>query len=192
MTKKRLKRIVALVMALVLTAGAVIPSAAYANATGPGAETAAGSDGNSRTEVEQEPVLYNETERTDLEPVEIVEAEDIIVAAGYGFDVEKSFDGLSYDEQAVKVSYYTEKGVFDGDKPGDYTTYYKAEPASGKPLILSVAWFPCVNRRRRWRKTVMLPVTGNPGTGSRKRKMMAAGRRNLPPVVEVFLHRMAK
>ncbi len=68
MTKKRLKRAMAMVMALVLTAGAVIPSAAYANATGPDADTVAGSDGENRTEVEQEPVLYDETEdRFDLQ-----------------------------------------------------------------------------------------------------------------------------
>ena len=136
MTKKRLKRAMALVMALVLTVGAVIPSAAYANATGPDADTVAGSDGENRTEVEQEPVLYDETERTDLEPAEVVMAEDIIVAAGYGFDVEKSFDGISYEEQAVKVSYFADKSSFDGDKPGDYGTFYKVEPVSGKTSYL--------------------------------------------------------
>ncbi|MCM1203700.1 MAG: prealbumin-like fold domain-containing protein, partial [Bacteroidales bacterium] len=132
MTKKRLKRVMALVMALVLTVGAVIPSAAYANATGPDADTAAGSDGDKQAEAEQELLLYDEAERTDLEPAEIVTAEDIIVAAGYGFDVEQSFDGISYDGQAVKVSYYADKGSFDGDKAGDYETFYKAEPVSGK------------------------------------------------------------
>ncbi|MCM1158274.1 MAG: prealbumin-like fold domain-containing protein, partial [Clostridium sp.] len=132
MTKKRLKRVMALVMALVLTVGAVIPSAAYANATGPDAGTVAGSDGDKQEEAEQELLLYDEAERTDLEPAEIVTAEDIIVAAGYGFDVEQSFDGISYDGQAVKVSYYADKGSFDGDKAGDYETFYKAEPVSGK------------------------------------------------------------
>ena len=34
MTKKRLKRITALVLAIVLTVGAVVPTATYANATG--------------------------------------------------------------------------------------------------------------------------------------------------------------
>ena len=71
-----------------------------------------------------------------MEPAEVATAEDIIVAAGYGFDVEQSFDGLSYDEKAVKVSYYADKGSFDGDKPGDYETFYKAEPASGKTPYL--------------------------------------------------------
>ncbi len=135
MTKKRLKRVMALVMAFVLTVGAVIPTAAYANATGPGADVA-DSNGTGRAETEQELVLYNETDRPDLESAEIVEAEDIIVAAGYGFDVEQSFDGLSYDDGAVKVSYYAEKSYFDGNKPGDYATYYKAEPVSGKTPYL--------------------------------------------------------
>ena len=131
MTKKRLKRVMALVMACVLTVGAVIPAAAYANATGPGADVS-DSNGTGQAETEQELVLYNETDRPDLEPAEIAAAEDIIVAAGYGFDVEQSFDGLSYDDKAVKVSYYAEQGSFDGNKPGDYSTYYKAEPVSGK------------------------------------------------------------
>ena len=135
MTKKRLKRVLALAMAFVLTVGAVIPTAAYANATGPGADVA-DSNGTGQAEAEQEPVLYDETDRTDLEPAEIVTAEDIIVAAGYGFDVEKSFDGISYDDKAVKVSYYAKQGSFDGNKPGDYSTYYKAEPVSGKTAYL--------------------------------------------------------
>ena len=131
MTKNRLKRVMALVMAFVLTVGAVIPTAAYANATGPGADVV-DSNGTGQAEAEQEPVLYDEKDRPDLEPAEIVTAEDIIVAAGYGFDVEKSFDGISYDDKAVKVSYYAKQGSFDGNKPGDYTTYYKVEPVSGK------------------------------------------------------------
>lgn len=135
MTKKRLKRVLALVLAFVLTVGAVIPTAAYANATGPGADVS-DSNGTGEAEAEQEPVLYNETDRPDLEPAEIVTAEDIIVAAGYGFDVEKSFDGISYDDKAVTVSYYAGKGFFDGDKPGDYETFYKAESMSGKTPYL--------------------------------------------------------
>ncbi len=134
MIKKRLKRITALVLAIVLTVGAVVPTASYANATG--MDTMAGSDGDSQTEMEQKPVLYNETDRPDLEPAEIVVAEDIIVAVGYGFDVEQSFDGISYNDRAVRVSYYAEKGAFNGNKAGDYTTYYKAEPVSGKNAYL--------------------------------------------------------
>ncbi len=139
MTKKKLKRVMALAMAFVLTVGAVIPTTAYANATGPDAGvTADGSSGSGGSQAEevQEPVLYNEMDRPDLEPAEIVTAEDIIVAAGYGFDAEQSFDGISYDEKAVSVSYYADKSSFDGDKPGDYETFYKVEPASGKTPYL--------------------------------------------------------
>jgi len=121
MTKKRLKRVMAMVMAFVLAVGAVIPTAAYADATGLDMDAAAedtavnqseiadgSKDGSAETE--QEPVLYNETDRPDLESEEIVKAEDIIVAAGYGFDAWQSFDGLSYDGKAVKVSYYAGQG----------------------------------------------------------------------------------
>ena len=147
MTKKRLKRVMALAMALVLMTGAVLPTAAYASAAGldtgvpadgmTGSQIGTAADsGNGFAGTEQEPVLYSETDRPDLEPAEVAVAEDIIVAAGYGFDVEQSFDGLSYDEKAVKISYYADRGSFDGNKPGDYETFYKAEPASGKPHYL--------------------------------------------------------
>ena len=143
MIKKKLKRMTALALALVLMMGAVLPTAAYANATGQDMDALADDTAGSQTETVvgsgnvpagegQELVLYNETDRPDLETAEIAMAEDIIVAAGYGFDVEQSFDGISYDEKAVKVSYYADKGSFDGDKPGDYSAYYKAEPVSGK------------------------------------------------------------
>lgn len=147
MKKKRLKRVMALAMAFVMVMGTVIPISAYANAAGPDADTVAGSveesqtvaadgSGNGFVEEEQEPALYRETDRPDLEPAEVVAAEDIIVAVGYGFDVEKSFDGISYDDKAVKVSYYMGKGSFDGDKTGDYSAYYKVEPISGKTPYL--------------------------------------------------------
>ncbi len=114
-----------------------VPTASYANATGLEVSDAVpDSGGDSQAQDKQEPVLYNETERTDLEPSEIVTAEDIIVAAGYEFDVEKSFDGISYEEQAVRISYFADKSSFDGDKPGDYETFYKAEPSSGKSPYL--------------------------------------------------------
>lgn len=125
MTKKGLRRAMALAMAFVLTVGTAIPTAAYANAAGSDADAAADSGGDSQTETEQEPVLYNGTDRPDLEQAEIVTAEDIIVAAGYGFDVEQSFDGIYYDDRAVKVSFYKGEGSFDGDKAGDYSAYYK-------------------------------------------------------------------
>lgn len=62
MTKKRLRRAMALAMAFVLIVGVAIPVVAYANA--------AGSGGDCQTEVEQEPMLYDKVERTDLEQAE--------------------------------------------------------------------------------------------------------------------------
>ncbi len=147
MRKKKLKRMAALALVFVLMAGAAFPAATYANVAGTdmGAleNDAAGSrtgvadgSGNGFVGEEQEPVLYRETDRPDLEPAEVAETEDIIVAAGYGFDVEQSFDGISYDSQAVSVSYYAGKGSYDGDKPGDYSAYYKVVPVSGKAPYL--------------------------------------------------------
>ena len=132
MTKKKFKRLTALLMALVLTVGAVVPTGAYAYATGLDESPA----GDAPAVENSEPVLYNGADRTDLEEAEIATAEDIIVAAGYGFDVEKSFDGISYDEDAVKVSYYADKGNFNGNFTGNYETYYKVEPVSGKKAYL--------------------------------------------------------
>lgn len=184
MTKKRLKRVLALAMALVLTVGAVLPTAAYVSATGSDKNVLAGSpeeeaDGseNGPAEAEQEPVLYNETGRPDLKPAEIVMAEDIIVAAGYGFDVEQSFDGISYDDKSVKVNYYAGQGFFDGNKPGDYSAYYKAEPVSGKT--------PYLIRRTISVREPEMAVEESRESGDGKRKqgkmMVATGRKNLTP-----------
>ena len=49
MTKKRLKRVMALAMAFVMVMGTVIPISAYANAAGPDADTVAGSVEESQT-----------------------------------------------------------------------------------------------------------------------------------------------
>lgn len=58
------------------------------------------------------------------------------MAAGYGFDVENDFEGISYNEDAVSVSYYADRGCFDGNKAGEYETYYKVVPISGKEPYL--------------------------------------------------------
>ena len=76
MTKKRWKRVMALIMALVLTVGAAIPTAVYANADGADADAAADSD--SLADVEPEPVLYDKTVGTDVEPAKIVEPAEIV------------------------------------------------------------------------------------------------------------------
>ncbi len=83
-----------------------------------------------------EPVLYNAQDRQDLEVSETATAEDIVVAAGYGFDVWNDFEGVSFNSSMVKVSYYDVYGDFDSSTTGDYYTYYKAEPLSGKKPYL--------------------------------------------------------
>lgn len=128
MRKKKFKRLTAFVMALVLMMGAVVPTGAYAYATGLEEDMAGGFPGVEN----KEPLLYSESDRQDLAETEIATAQDIVVAAGYGFDVEESFDGISYHEDAVRVSYYAEKGDFNGNLTGNYETYYKVEPVSGK------------------------------------------------------------
>lgn len=74
--------------------------------------------------------------RTDVEADEVVVAEDIIVAVDYGFDVMESRDGISFDDTKVDVSYYADKGSFDGNVVGEYDTYYKVTPVSGKEAYL--------------------------------------------------------
>ncbi len=83
MIKKKLKRMTALVLALVLMVGAVLPTAAYANATGQDMDALADDTAGSQTETVvgsgnvpagegQELVLYNETDRPDLETAESI------------------------------------------------------------------------------------------------------------------------
>ena len=73
MTKKRWKRVMALIMALVLTVGAAIPTAVYANADGTDADAAVDIDGDIQADMEPEPALYDETAGTEVESAEIVE-----------------------------------------------------------------------------------------------------------------------
>lgn len=137
---KKFKRKCALLLAMVLTVGAVLPgNSVFASVT----ETSSPSDGNvskdtvsESTEGTEEPVLYDAEKRNALDKAEVAVCEDIVVAAGYGFSIEKDFDGITYDKNAVNVSYYDDKGSFDGNKPGDYMTYYKVEPVSGKKSYL--------------------------------------------------------
>ena len=150
MNRKTCKRVTAMLLAAVLTVGAVLPGGyAYAESTTlPGVtEThepdSGGTEGTGAEETvtpddgtETEPVLYDAEERTDLMENEIATAEDIVVAAGFGFDVENDFEGISYDENAVKVSFYQKKGSFDGDTAGEYDTYYKIMPESNREAYL--------------------------------------------------------
>lgn len=124
MNKKK-KRITAMLMAVILSLCAVMP---------PNGSMVFASDVNEADTEELK--VYDATVRTDLEADEVVVAEDIIVAVDYGFDVMESRDGISFDDTKVDVSYYADKGSFDGNVVGEYDTYYKVTPVSGKEAYL--------------------------------------------------------
>ncbi|MBO5088791.1 MAG: hypothetical protein J6C01_08955, partial [Lachnospiraceae bacterium] len=124
MNKKK-KRITAMLMAVILSLCAVMP---------PNGSMVFASDVNEVNTEELE--VYDATVRTDLDADEVVVAEDIIVAVNYGFDIIESKDGLSFDDTKVDVSYYADKGSFDGTVVGEYDTYYKVTPLSGKEAYL--------------------------------------------------------
>lgn len=124
MNKKIFKRAVAMMMAAVLTVGAALPSSNV---------FASGSDEEKDTKTL---AVYDADVRTDLDEDEVVTAGDIVIAAGYGFDIENDMEGIVYEQEKVAVSYYPDQGSFDADKPGDYDTYYKVEPVSGKDAYL--------------------------------------------------------
>ncbi len=162
--EEKIKRAVAVFMALVLTIAAAMPgygvSASSLFYTDSTTETAGTQDFQAKDStvpplfpgveeipvqrdipaddkwVDYEPVLYNAQDRKDLEASEAATAEDIVVAAGYGFDVWNDFEGISFNSSMVKISYYDVHGDFDSNTAGDYYTYYKAEPLSGKKLYL--------------------------------------------------------
>lgn len=124
MNKKIFKRAVAMMMAAVLTVGAALPSSNV---------FASGSDEEKDTKTLS---VYDADVCTDLDEDEVVTAGDIVIAAGYGFDIENDMEGIVYEQEKVAVSYYPDQGSFDADKPGDYDTYYKVEPVSGKDAYL--------------------------------------------------------
>ena len=76
MTKKRWKRVMALIMALVLTVGAAIPTAVYANADGTDADAAVDIDGDIQADMEPEPALYDETAGTEVQMEHIYGPDD--------------------------------------------------------------------------------------------------------------------
>lgn len=134
MSRKRFKRMAAMMMAVVLTVCAVVSAGSYTFASSAGEQSEVTVE--TVTEQSKEPELYDSALRKELEMVEIATAVDIVVAAGYGFDVEHDFEGISYDRNAVNVSYYADRGRFDGNKAGKYETYYKVVPVSGKEPYL--------------------------------------------------------
>lgn len=146
MKQRKFNRYLALILALFLTVCTIIPggsaSAFDIGTTGFGIndrltiQDTPNESGKKDTQEQME--LYDVKAREHLEEEEVAIAEDIVVAAGYGFDVEKDFDGISYDESAVSISYEHDRSSFDGNQSGDYKTYYKVMPVSGKK-----AYFIC-------------------------------------------------
>lgn len=134
MNRKRLKRVAAMMMAVVLTVCAATPAGSFAFASGADAQSNTAEE--AVTEENREPELYDSTLRKELEAVEVATAVDIVVAAGYEFDVKNDFEGISYNENAVSVSYYADRSSFDGNETGEYETYYKVVPISGKEPYL--------------------------------------------------------
>lgn len=134
MNRKRLKRVTAMLMAVVLTVSAAMPTGSFVFASSADMESTSGQE--TAAEESREPEVYDSILRKDLEAVEVATAVDIVVAAGYGFDVEHDFEGISYNEDVVSVSYYADRGSFDGNRAGKYETYYKIVPNSGKESYL--------------------------------------------------------
>ena len=127
------KRLLAGFMAVVFAIGAIIPANLSVHASS--ATELVDTTANSEEEV-TEPRLYDADTMQGLNATEIAVANDIVIAAGYGFDIENNFDGITYNDSAVKVSYYADKGSFDGNQAGNYETYYKVEPVSGRETYL--------------------------------------------------------
>ena len=113
---KKCRRKLALFMAVVIMLTAVVGSSSFVFAED------TGKDGG------QNPVLYEAEDRVDLDADEVVQADDITVEKDSDYDVKDTTDGLSYNPDKVKVSYYEGKGSFNLSKAGIYDTYYKAEP----------------------------------------------------------------
>ena len=85
MNKKRIKRIAAMMMAVVLTVCAATPTGSFAFASG--ADTQSQTVEEAVIEESRELELYDSTLRKELEALEIATAVDIVVAAGYGFEI---------------------------------------------------------------------------------------------------------
>ena len=117
---KKCRRKLALFMAVVIMLTAVVGSGSFVFAEDTGKDSG------------QEPVLYKAEDRVNLDADEVVQADDITVEKDSDYDVKDTTDGISYNPDKVKVSYYEGKGSFNLSKAGIYDTYYKAEPVSGK------------------------------------------------------------
>jgi len=76
--------------------------------------------------------LYDENERKDLDENEIAKASNINVLIDSAYDVADVHDGIEFDEENVDVKYVPEKSEFNISKEGNYQTWYKVTPYSGK------------------------------------------------------------
>lgn len=120
----KIKRKLALIMAMVLSITAITPGSVFA------AEVQTESDAG------HELVLYDANERTDLDATEVVTADDLNVEINSDYDVTDVTDGIHFNASKVSVTYYDKEGSFDISKTGNYDTYYKVEPISGKKAYL--------------------------------------------------------
>ena len=127
MIKRKWKHYLAMMLAVVLAVGAMMPSNSLVTHAA-----------NEETETmkPEELKLLDLQERTDLSEDEIVTAEDLVIAEDYGFDVEQDLEGISFQQEKVKVTYDKTKSSFNGSKAGSYEVYYQIEPTSGKTAYL--------------------------------------------------------
>lgn len=121
----KIKRKLALVMAMVLSITAIAPAGSAFAAEIP-----------TESDASQELVLYDAKERTDLDATEIVIADDLNVEINSDYDVTDVTDGIHFNQEKVNVTYYDAEGSFDISKTGTYDTYYKVEPVSKKQPYL--------------------------------------------------------
>ena len=89
------KRLLAGFMAMVFAIGAIIPAnlPVHASSTAELVDTTANSE-----EEKAEPRLYDADTMQGLNATEIAVANDIVIAAGYGFDIENNFDGITINK----------------------------------------------------------------------------------------------
>lgn len=72
-----------------------------------------------------------------LDVDEIVTAQDHVIEAGDGFDVENDFSGIRFDSRKVKVKFHEAadktNNAFDENRVGTYRAVYLVKPSSGHP-----------------------------------------------------------
>ena len=155
-TMTKCKRIIATVMAVILTISAMSYGAgAYASGNSEETTEEIKSIDNGQTEeikndmneieelsnsvtdiLDADLVLYDKNTRKDLDEDEVAVAHNINVLINSDYDVTDVKDGIDFDEDKVIVTYDNKRSNFDLTKEGKYDTYYKVEPVSGKQPYL--------------------------------------------------------